>query len=57
MPMIVGTKSMCPTGLTIRVTAPVEAFAYLAEQVQPGFAVGIGKIDILAEVTERSDVV
>jgi len=27
--------------LTIRVTAPVEAFAHLAEQIQPGFTVGI----------------
>jgi len=43
--------------LTIRVAALVEAFAHLAEQVQPGFAVGIGKIDILAPVTARSDVV
>jgi hypothetical protein len=43
--------------LTICVTAPVEAFAHLTEQVQPGFAVGIRKIDILAPVAARSDVV
>jgi hypothetical protein len=34
--------------LTICVTAPVEAFAHLTEQVQQGFAIGMGKIDILA---------
>ena len=43
--------------LTIRVTAPVEAFAHLTKQVQPGFTVGIGKIDILAPITARSDVI
>jgi len=37
-------------------TAPVEAFAHLAEKVQPGFAIGIGKLDSLALIAARSDV-
>jgi hypothetical protein len=43
--------------LAVGMAAPIKAFTYLTKQSQPRFAVSIGKIDVLAPVSARGNVV